>query len=185
LLLIDIGGQKNRRDLGIWKIMDKSSKVEYPIDLNKAKKMEIEDNIVDAIFTSHTAEHLEPYRLKWFFKEIYRILKKGGILRIVVPDFGKALQKYIEGDYKWISRKGNPTKWKDLPKIPICYLQSWIYTPFSGHRVGFDGKFLTYLLKKSGFRKIKKCQYNICHKVFRGKDYGRYENNSLFYEAIK
>lgn len=43
------------------------------------------DNSVSLIYCSHTLEHIEETRAKDFIKECHRILKKNGIMRLVIP----------------------------------------------------------------------------------------------------
>lgn len=49
-----------------------------------------DDNSVDNIYVSHVLEHIEKKYTKKFFFEAHRVLKKGGVLRICIPD-GKFL----------------------------------------------------------------------------------------------
>ncbi|MDA9006523.1 methyltransferase domain-containing protein [Litoricola sp.] len=58
----------------------------YPIDLCEDNlKLPLSDNSVSLIYCSHTLEHIEEsYAIK-FISECYRVLKKNGVMRIVVP----------------------------------------------------------------------------------------------------
>lgn len=52
---------------------------------------------VDVIYSSHTLEHFtreDGYR---FLKECRRVLKQGGIIRIVIPDLKASINSYLEG----------------------------------------------------------------------------------------
>lgn len=53
-------------------------------DLNKAP-YPFKNDSIDEIFCSHTLEHLKEPEL--FFKEVQRILKKGGTCEILVPHY--------------------------------------------------------------------------------------------------
>ena len=53
------------------------------------------DNTVDAIFHSNMLEHLERHVAPIFLAEALRVLKPGGIHRIVVPDFELACAAYL------------------------------------------------------------------------------------------
>ena len=48
--------------------------------------MPFEDDSVDTIYCSHVIEHIETEYVEMFFKESFRVLKLGGVLRIVCPD---------------------------------------------------------------------------------------------------
>lgn len=50
---------------------------------------------VDVVYHSHTLEHIDREHVPGFFTEILRVLKPGGIHRIVVPDFESAARAYL------------------------------------------------------------------------------------------
>lgn len=50
----------------------------------------------DAVYHSHTLEHLDPSDAERFLRECHRILKAGGILRVVVPDLEDVIGAYLE-----------------------------------------------------------------------------------------
>jgi predicted SAM-dependent methyltransferase len=62
------------------------------------KKFPWSNEEVDIIYSSHTLEHLNKHQGLHFLKECHRVLKKDGILRIVVPDLKAFVSAYIEGD---------------------------------------------------------------------------------------
>jgi len=49
----------------------------------------------DAIYSSHFFEHLTREQLKFVLSEIYKTLKREGILRIVVPDLENLCREYL------------------------------------------------------------------------------------------
>jgi SAM-dependent methyltransferase len=53
---------------------------------------------VDAIYSSHMLEHVDPTTAEFIIRECHRVLKTGGVLRIVVPDLKAAASAYITGD---------------------------------------------------------------------------------------
>ena len=52
---------------------------------------------VDIIYSSHTLEHFSKAEGIHFLSECYRVLKTGGILRLVVPDLRVLVDQYIQG----------------------------------------------------------------------------------------
>lgn len=61
------------------------------------------DNSADAIYHSHVLEHIdrnlsdgERDNARGFLNECLRVLKPGGVLRVVVPDFELSCRRYIE-----------------------------------------------------------------------------------------
>jgi len=184
MINVDIGGSKARRDLGgKWKICDISKGSDFPCDLNK-DNLPFNDNSVNAIFCSHTLEHIEPERIPFVLKEMKRVLRPKGKIRIVVPDCEMAVKWYLENP-SMLMRPGMPSKPKFVPNTKMGYLTAWFYTKGKGHRSGFDFELLSRYLLDAGFRGIKRMKYNVCSEIFKGKDYARYQNNSIFVEAIK
>lgn len=56
------------------------------------KNLPFKKNSLDTIYSSHVQEHLSVLENTFFFEEAHRILKKGGILRIIVPDLEKKIR---------------------------------------------------------------------------------------------
>ena len=52
---------------------------------------------VDACYSSHTVEHLSRDHGARFIAEAFRVLKSGGVLRIVVPDLAPLVTRYTLG----------------------------------------------------------------------------------------
>lgn len=52
-------------------------------------------NSFDAVYSSHVLEHLTPSAAKQLLREKYRVLKVGGICRIVVPDLEMICREYL------------------------------------------------------------------------------------------
>jgi len=55
-----------------------------------------EDNSVDAVYHSHTLEHIDRDDVPGFMAEILRVLKPAGIHRIVVPDLEPLVCAYLK-----------------------------------------------------------------------------------------
>ncbi len=55
-----------------------------------------EDATVDIVYSSHTLEHLSKKEGYVFLRECHRVLKKGGIIRIVVPDLAPIVKAYCD-----------------------------------------------------------------------------------------
>ena len=56
------------------------------------KGLPVEDNSCDGLYCSHTLEHLSLQDFRIALKNSYKILKKGGIFRVILPDI-----KHIAG----------------------------------------------------------------------------------------
>jgi len=107
--------------------------------MNVADLFEFEDNSVDLIYASHILEHFGRHEVKDVLKEWYRVLKKGGILRIAVPDFEAICKAY--------------RKFSDIKLVmgPIHGGQTY---EGNTHYVSFDLRYLKELLEEVGFKNV-------------------------------
>ncbi len=64
----------------------KPDSLDFNIDLNEIRELPIESNSLEIIYCSHVIEHLTDATLEVLFSEIYRILKKGGLCRVICPN---------------------------------------------------------------------------------------------------
>ncbi len=102
------GGMFIKKD---WRIMDYgeySSEVVFPknlidycINLVECKKWLIPNESIDLVYSSHCLEHLGKKAALYTFKEMYRVMKKGGVLRITVPDIDRLYQAYMNNDFEY------------------------------------------------------------------------------------
>ena len=53
------------------------------------------DNIFEVVYHSNVLEHLTRYQGRNFLEECYRVLKEGGIFRILVPDLERCAKDYL------------------------------------------------------------------------------------------
>jgi predicted SAM-dependent methyltransferase len=109
-----------------------------------------DDRIVDVIYSSHTLEYFDRFRVRDVLKEWYRVLKKGGILRVAVPDFEGIVRVYKK--YGDIEHQG----------ILGPLYGRWEYNDEGGqthvmyHKTVYDFKSLKGVLTDSGFKRIER-----------------------------
>ena len=65
---------------------------------NLTKKFPWEDNSIDAIYSSHALEHFTKEQGLFLFREAYRVLKPGSVIRFVLPDFRYYVDEYMKGN---------------------------------------------------------------------------------------
>ena len=64
--------------------------------INVAKGLPFKDNTVESIFCSHMLEHLSLKDSNFVILECFRVLRPGGVLRIIVPDLYQLAREYVE-----------------------------------------------------------------------------------------
>jgi SAM-dependent methyltransferase len=136
--------------------------------LNVTKPWGFGDEIFDAIYSSHVLEHLPLWGAKVCLTESHRCLKKGGVVRISVPDLDAFIQEYAPAQsMQWATRffEANERSEKNM------------------HHFMYNFESLAALLKESGFTKVVR-------RAFREgscPDVEKIDNRpgSLFVEAFK
>lgn len=75
-------------------------------DINK--RIPFTDNSFDVVYHSHLIEHIPKKRAESFIKDCVRIVRPGGIMRVVVPDleqiarmYLKSLEQAVSGSEGW------------------------------------------------------------------------------------
>ncbi|MHA1381912.1 MAG: class I SAM-dependent methyltransferase, partial [Candidatus Helarchaeota archaeon] len=161
-VMLNVGGAKGHPKLNNWITVDIRENADIVIDISK-ERLPFENDGVDFIYTSHTLEHIYPKDLPHVLSEFKRVIKpKTGVIRIVVPDIEKACRAYVNRDIDFFMNSSISVFDKNAPIGG--YLMSWFYscsTYGNGHVHCFDYEYLTYLLKKAGFRNISKKDYKI------------------------
>jgi SAM-dependent methyltransferase len=137
------------------------------VDLTKP--LPFDDESCEAVFSSHVFEHLFMDEVERLVPEIYRVLVKGGVCRVVVPDLEKIVARFDPAD---------PT-----PFIDEIYEIGSRSAVKNAHHCGFTHASLGMLFRRAGFSQSKKCHYREgdC------PDIGRLDNRpeSIFFEATK
>ena len=62
--------------------------------MNATRRFPYPDNSIQAIFSSHFLEHLFHDEARFCLSEVHRVLRPGGVCRIVVPDLDKIVTDY-------------------------------------------------------------------------------------------
>jgi predicted SAM-dependent methyltransferase len=181
---IDIGGQKNRDGLADWKVVDVRPGADYIVNLN-TEKLPFTDQSVDNIFTSHTIEHININQIPILISDMYRVLKIGGLIRVVVPDFTVAIDWYLHNPKKLMEIGISPMRPKCIPNTKMGWLTCWINSGKYGHTIGFDRELIITYLNNAKFKNIKEWTYSNSSKIFKGKDNKRYKEYSIYIEAEK
>lgn len=67
----------------------------YILRQDAGRRWPFEDGSFEIVYSEHMFEHILPMDGSMFLKEMYRILKPGGVLRITTPDLEKYLTGYV------------------------------------------------------------------------------------------
>lgn len=148
------------------------------------KGLPIPDESCQGLFCSHTLEHLSLEDFRTALKNSFKILRRGGIFRCIVPDL-----EYIARSYLTALDSGNPMASLDFmnntllgsTKRPRGLLG--LISSFWGnahHLWMWDNLSLADELSNAGFSMIRRCQFNDCEDQM----FKLVENRERFIHAV-
>jgi predicted SAM-dependent methyltransferase len=78
-----------------WINVDFVSSNEFVLCHNLLEGIPFSDNYFDGVYNSHVLGHFSKQQGVLFLKECFRVLKVGGVIRIVVPDLEQLAKEYL------------------------------------------------------------------------------------------
>ncbi len=100
-----------------WYSKSQERSIFINFDLQSLEKLPIDDNTAEIVYSSHTIEHITDKAAQNLFNEVYRILKKEGILRITAPNIDLDYRAFINRDtsyYYWIDTYSSPRNYNRI-----------------------------------------------------------------------
>lgn len=113
--------------------------------LDLRKPLPLPDNTVDLIYSEDFIEHLELAQGRRMLRECYRVLRGGGMMRILTPNLRVLATQYVERSpelLEWYHRHYGTTSFAEILNHGM---RSW------GHRFIYDDEMLTRELRAVGF----------------------------------
>lgn len=138
-------GSGRKRYLEGWINVDANvltARVDVWADLRN--RLPFRDNSVDVFYSHHVIEHLPERLLPFHFREMFRCLKPGGLVRIGVPNGDSAIRKFIEGDKSWFG------DWPESRKSVGGRLANFIMCA-GEHKTIMTGSYLHEIVSDAGF----------------------------------
>jgi len=113
------------------------------------KRFPWSDSTIDVVYSSHTLEHLSREDGRTFLAQCHRVLRKNGIIRIVVPDLRHSVVEYIEGRIRaddFVEKLG--VLYENSNNVLKKHLAPFIQFP---HKCMYDSARLLEILSEIGF----------------------------------
>ena len=130
------------------------------------KSLPFDDNSVKAIYASHLLEHLYLTEARSLLRECHRILVKGGVIRMVVPDLESIVEEYLSNGIPSFSEPRADVLNKKLflraespPAGNIIYKLYSSLKDFHSHKWMYDEESLIYHFKEAGFLEVRKSNF--------------------------
>ena len=159
-----------------WVNIDLSDKADITLDLREP--LPFQNNSCSLIYSEHFLEHLDyPDHVSNLLKECKRVLKKGGVFSVAVPDIELVLTAYVKGgneEYYAAQKRWHPDWFKThMEHINFNFRQN------NEHKFAYDFETLKYLLENIGFVKVRKRNFDA------NLDSKEREVGSLYVECVK
>ena len=150
--------------------------VHFRLDLSRP--LLFPDNAFDGAFCEHVLEHFSFEDGHRVCSEIRRVLRPGGVFRIVVPDAERIVRTYFDDPDRLIAYRG-------LPDATAMQVVNDFFRQRYEHQFLFDWQTLQKLLAESGFAEIslRAIGDGQCRDLL--IDDEKYGWESLYVEAVK
>jgi len=151
-----------------------------------SRRIPFKNDSIKKIYTSHFLEHLPKDKGQSVLVNCYRILKDGGVIRIVLPDLLWHVEQYIKSTKVMIKKEQNEFNSDAhdsfLNNIYGAYLTNARYG--LEHCYMYDVPTIVCILRDVGFRDIEICDYQ------KGRDmelasYDSRPNDSMHIQCYK
>ena len=150
-------------------------KIQLDWMLDMGKKWNCDSNYWDGIFSEHAVEHITYSSCITCFKESFRTLKKGGILRLSIPNINLYIDHF----------SGKRTVHKEFDQFKSNAEAFTFVTQNFGHKSVWEPQLLIDLLYEIGFKDVKESSFgNSSNKdLCIEQEYKKWE--TMYVEAIK
>jgi len=135
----------------------KKSNEAFYLNYNLLKTWPFENDSIQHIAGSHFIEHLDLNQGIQFLKESFRVLKKGGVIRLSCPDLNIYARNYIENNRKFFENKWIK-EWCAFKNAvtPGEIFIAKAYDSGGSHKWFYDFDSLKHVLETAGFQKVTK-----------------------------
>ena len=138
------------------------SKEFYYLQHDATKPLPVEDGAFDWVFSEHFIEHIpQQFAVEWL-KEVRRLLKPGGFLRLSTPSLLRYVKGYLEPKksfFKDHAEKLQEMGMKDVPPRP-AWMVNQIFRNW-GHQWIYDVEEIRFIAALAGFPEdsVSECSF--------------------------
>ncbi len=175
---LNLGSGPRGLDSAHWVNIDgfRDRNVHFVLDFSRG--LPFPDGSFDGVFCEHVIEHFTYEDASQLCAEIARILKPGGVLRIVVPDAERVVRSYIDNPAALIAYRGTPG-------LTAMQVLNDFFRQRYEHQFLFDWETMLRMLGETGFAQAARCELRAgrCQALL--IDDEKYGWESLYAEATK
>lgn len=115
-----------------------------------ARRLPFADATLDRIYLEHVLEHAPYEHGLRFLREARRVLRRGGVMRIAVPDLEDLVRGYLDDDW----RRFDWVNWPEHSFIKTRAQMINIGFRWWGHQYLYDRQELVRVLGEAGFSEV-------------------------------
>ena len=137
---------------------DWASDTEWPENIlvhDLRKPLPFPDRYAGAIYGSHVLEHLYLVEAEALLGECRRVLRGGGVLRLVVPDLRAAVDEYVSGGDADSLNERLGLRDRQPPSGNPAYRMYSALKDFHSHKWMYDEASLSSRLEAAGFEDVR------------------------------
>lgn len=163
--------------------------VDLACDLRR--RIPLPDGCARGVFCEHFLEHLDVQtEVPLFLQECRRLLAPGGVLRIVVPDAGRYLLAYGQGDWRQLAAmrpldEHRVDRWFGIRYRTRMELINAVFRQFGEHLFAYDAETLEATLRAAGFEQVGEKRYGQGAMADLCIDRADRAGESLYMEAVR
>lgn len=178
---------------GGWRLLD--GWLNTDIDLvpdvmfmDATRSFPFEDNLFQFVFSEHMIEHVHYEKAVSMLRECHRVMRKGGVIRVVTPDLSSIVGLY-RGNLSEIQQ--SYLSWFCATFVQGEYPQSAVavinaHFRLWGHQFIYDEETLTATMSGAGFSEVTRCSlgksdYSMLRSL---ENEGRYPPGLLDFESV-
>jgi predicted SAM-dependent methyltransferase len=136
------------------------------VHANVVKRIPAENESADFVYSSHMIEHLSRWEALSFVRECRRVLRRGGVLRLVTPDLEVMVNDYLGGTSPFALTATTPAdafclEYRAYANSQVNLVRGLVRKLISGdsHQWLYDHVSISELLREGGFNNITRCSY--------------------------
>jgi ubiquinone/menaquinone biosynthesis C-methylase UbiE len=142
-----------------------------PLVHDLTRSLPFQANTITAIYASHVLEHLYQVDARKLLVECRRVLKPGGMIRLVVPDLQAMVIDYVgrkNGNGLSVSERITAAdhlnerlgyRSPEPPRGSFAFRLYALWKDFHSHKWMYDADSLTHFLSQAGFENVMKMEF--------------------------
>lgn len=144
-MFLNLGSGPRGIDDGHWVNVDgfRDRNVHFQIDFSR--RLPFPSGVFDGVFCEHVLEHFSLDEGEHLAREICRVLRPGGCLRLVLPDAALVMRQYFDAPAELVARRNDNRDATPIETVNLYFRQRY------EHQFLYDWDALDRMLRRAGF----------------------------------